>query len=126
MYKLSLRYTAAICIAQHLSSLLPGLAYCQPRAPRLLSVFHGAQQVNMPDTNAQELHGREADLHKPLHDLLQEHHKVCLRLRRLHLYAVPSMHALCQCYSCFHASYAASTSIKRHMLFYSSERQHET
>lgn len=30
----------------------------------------------MPDAKVQELQGREADLHKALHELLQQHHKV--------------------------------------------------
>ena len=30
----------------------------------------------MPDGAPNELHGREAEMHKALHDLLQQHHKV--------------------------------------------------
>ena len=66
----SLQYTAPFL------PLLPGLAQCQPEAPANQSRAYGIKQVNMPDGIPQELHGREADLHKALHDLLQQHHKV--------------------------------------------------
>ena len=47
----------------------------------------------MPDGAPNELHGREAEMHKALHDLLQQHHKVAPSLYQHLLGTSNSVHA---------------------------------
>ncbi|KAL3131514.1 hypothetical protein ABBQ38_007819 [Trebouxia sp. C0009 RCD-2024] len=53
------------------------LDYIKAHLARTLAAMQGCQG-NVPDASAPELQGREADLHKALYDLLQDHHKSLL------------------------------------------------
>lgn len=53
------------------------LDFIKAHLARTLAAMQGCQ-VNVPDANTKELRGRDAELHKALYDLLQQHHESLL------------------------------------------------